>query len=69
MAFWKINSAKEMVLFSRQLSTLIGAKVSILQALRILLEQVTNAYLKKVISETISSIEVEIVFVVFSKTS
>ncbi len=55
--FGKSIPAKEMVLFSRQLSTLIGAKVSILQALRILLEQVTNAYLKKVISETISSIE------------
>ncbi len=55
--FGKSVPAKEMVLFSRQLSTLIGAKVSILQALRILLDQVTNAYLKKVITETISSIE------------
>ncbi|MHB8871454.1 MAG: type II secretion system F family protein [Candidatus Doudnabacteria bacterium] len=55
--FGKSVPAKEMVLFSRQLSTLIGAKVSILQALRILLEQVSNTYLKKVISETISSVE------------
>ncbi|MDB4939853.1 MAG: hypothetical protein JWO40_278 [Candidatus Doudnabacteria bacterium] len=55
--FGKSVPNKEMVLFSRQLSTLIGAKVSILQALRILLEQVSNNYLKTVINETISSIE------------
>jgi type IV pilus assembly protein PilC len=55
--FGKSVPNKEMVLFSRQLSTLIGAKVSILQALRILLDQVENAYLKKVILETITSIE------------
>ncbi len=55
--FGKSVPSKEMVLFSRQLSTLIGAKVSILQALRILTEQVSNAYLKKVINETITSIE------------
>jgi type IV pilus assembly protein PilC len=55
--FGKSVPTKEMVLFSRQLSTLIGAKVPILQALRILLDQVTNKYLKKVLTETISSIE------------
>jgi type II secretory pathway component PulF len=49
--------SKELVLFSRQLSTLIGAKVPILQSLRILLEQVSNKKLKKIIAEVISSIE------------
>ncbi len=55
--FGKSVPSKEMVLFSRQLATLIGAKVSILQALRILIDQVSNAFLKKVITETITSIE------------
>lgn len=55
--FGKSVPAKEMVLFSRQLATLIGAKVTILQSLRILLDQVTNARLKKVIGELINSIE------------
>jgi type IV pilus assembly protein PilC len=55
--FGKSVPAKEKVLFSRQLATLIGAKVSILQSLRILEEQVSNNYLKTVIQETITSIE------------
>ncbi len=55
--FGKTVPAKEMVLFSRQLSTLIGAKVTILQSLRILLDQVTNSRLKTVIGELINSIE------------
>jgi type IV pilus assembly protein PilC len=48
---------KEMVLFARQLSTLIGAQVPLLQSLRILLVQITNEYLKKITQEVIDSIE------------
>lgn len=55
--FGKSVPAKDMVLFSRQLSTLIGAKVTILQSLRILREQVSNRRLKSIIDETIQSIE------------
>lgn len=55
--FGKSVPAKEKVLFSRQLATLIGAKVSIMQSLRILEDQVSNPHLKSVIQETISSIE------------
>ncbi len=55
--FGKSVPAKEMVLFSRQLSTLIGAKVPLLQALRILQDQVTHSYLKQIITEIIKSIE------------
>ena len=49
--------AKEMVLFSRQLSTLIGAQVPILQALRILQEQVVNKNLRNIIGEIITDVE------------
>ncbi len=55
--FGKSVPAKEMVLFSRQLATLIGAQVPILQSLRILKEQVTNNRLKGIIDEIITSIE------------
>jgi type II secretory pathway component PulF len=44
-------SLKELVLFSRQLSTLIDAKVPIIQALTILKEQVSSAKLKTIIDE------------------
>jgi type II secretory pathway component PulF len=57
LPFGRTVPAKEMVLFSRQMSTLIGAKVPLLQALRILLVQVTNKRLQKVITEIIQSIE------------
>ena len=55
--FGKSVPTKEMVLFARQLSTLISAQVPLLQSLRILLVQLTNGYLKKITQETISSIE------------
>ncbi|MBU6447555.1 type II secretion system F family protein [Patescibacteria group bacterium] len=55
--FGKSVPAKDMVLFSRQLSTLIGAKVTILQSLRILREQVSNKRLQNIIDETVQSIE------------
>lgn len=48
---------KELVIFSRQLSTLINAKVPIIQALDILAAQVTSKKLKNVISEMIADIE------------
>jgi len=55
--FGKSISNKDMVLFSRQLSTLISARVLIIQALRILQEQVTNKYLLTVINDLISGVE------------
>lgn len=50
-------SGKEMVLFSRQLSTLINAKVPIIQALEVLTNQITSKRLKNVIGELINDIE------------
>jgi type IV pilus assembly protein PilC len=57
LPFGNTVPSKDLVLFSRQLSTLIGAKVPLLQSLRILLDQVTNKRLRKIIAEVISSIE------------
>lgn len=48
---------KELVMFSRQLATLINAKVPIVQALKILELQVSSAKLKTVISEVASKVE------------
>ena len=48
---------KDLVLFSRQLSTLIGARVPILQALRILESQISNKTLIGIMRDVISSIE------------
>jgi type IV pilus assembly protein PilC len=48
---------KEMLLFSRQLATLINAKVPIVQSLEILGEQVTNKQLKKIIGEIVEDVE------------
>ncbi|MDP3994015.1 MAG: type II secretion system F family protein [Candidatus Doudnabacteria bacterium] len=50
-------SRKELVLFSRQLSTLINARVPILQSLDILVDQVSSRRLREVIREMISDIE------------
>lgn len=55
--FGKRVPAKELVLFSRQLSTLMGAQVSILPALRILQSQMENARLKTILTEAIASVE------------
>jgi len=49
--------AKDMVMFSRQLATLMGAQVPILQALRILQIQADNKRLRKVLAEVINNIE------------
>ncbi|MBI5530621.1 MAG: type II secretion system F family protein [Candidatus Doudnabacteria bacterium] len=48
---------KELVLFSRQLSTLISARVPIIQSLRILQEQITGKYLLSIIGDLISGVE------------
>ncbi|HYF05580.1 MAG TPA: type II secretion system F family protein [Patescibacteria group bacterium] len=50
-------SNKDMVLFSRQLSTLIGARVPILQALRILQGQLSNVHMQEVMQDMVSAIE------------
>jgi type IV pilus assembly protein PilC len=55
--FGKSVKNKELVLFSRQLATLISARVPIIQALRILQEQITGKYLLSVIVDLISSVE------------
>lgn len=55
--FFNKPSRKELVVFSRQLSTLINAKVPIIQALDILSEQVTGKLLKNVISQLIEDVE------------
>ncbi len=48
---------KELVMFSRQLSTLISARVPIIQSLRILQEQITTKYLLEIIGDLISGVE------------
>jgi type IV pilus assembly protein PilC len=48
---------KDIVLFSRQLATLINAKVPIVQSLRILEVQVNSKHLRKVINEVASKVE------------
>ncbi|MBX4205137.1 MAG: type II secretion system F family protein [Candidatus Doudnabacteria bacterium] len=50
-------SAKDVVLFSRQLATLIDASVPIVQALQILEYQVTSPSLRKVITELVQKVE------------
>ena len=50
-------SNKEIVMFSRQLSTLINAKVPIISALDILREQVTSKKLKDTIDEMMADVE------------
>ncbi len=58
--FWPFGKGvpvKDMVLFSRQLSTLVGAQVPLLQALRILVTQVSNGRLRQVLAEIVQSIE------------
>ncbi len=55
--FAKSVNNKDLVLFSRQLATLISARVPIIQALRILEEQITQKYLVTIIRELISSVE------------
>lgn len=51
ISLWERVSMKELVLFSRQLSTLINAKVPIIQSLMILHEQVSSNKLRTIITE------------------
>jgi type II secretory pathway component PulF len=55
--FGKSVSSKDLVLFSRQLATLISARVPILQSLRILEEQISNKYLLGIIRDLVASVE------------
>ena len=55
--FGQSVSNKDVVLFSRQLATLISARVPIIQALRILEDQISNKYLLSVTKDLISSVE------------
>lgn len=48
---------KDLVLFSRQLATLISARVPIIQSLRILQDQITGKYLLSIINDLIASVE------------
>lgn len=57
MRFFDHVSPKDIVLFSRQLSTLINAKVPIVQALTILTTQVSSDKLKSVIGEVAQHVE------------
>lgn len=57
MRFFDRVSPKDTVLFSRQLSTLINAKVPIVQALTILSTQVSSEKLKSVITEVAQHVE------------
>src|SRR5688572_4155462 len=50
-------SYKDLVLFSRQFSTLVGARVPIVQSLRILENQVSNKGLVKVTKSLVQSVE------------
>lgn len=55
--FGKSVASKDMVLFSRQLATLISARVPILQSLRILQEQESSKYLVEIIGNLIAAVE------------
>ena len=55
--FGKSVTNKDLVLFSRQLATLISARVPIIQSLRILQEQINGKYLLAIIGDLIASVE------------
>ncbi|MDR3643010.1 MAG: type II secretion system F family protein [Candidatus Doudnabacteria bacterium] len=55
--FGKSVSNKDLVLFSRQLATLIGSRVPIIQSLRILQEQITGKYLLTIIDDLIAAVQ------------
>ena len=57
MVLFERVSLKEIVLFSRQLSTLINAKVPIVQALKILKLQVSSKKLQNIITEVANKVE------------
>jgi type IV pilus assembly protein PilC len=55
--FGKSVSNKDLVLFSRQLATLISSRVPIIQSLRILQDQITGKYLLSIIDELIAAVQ------------
>ncbi len=55
--FGKSVSNKDLVLFSRQLATLISARVPIIQSLRILQEQIASKYLLQIVGDLIAAVE------------
>jgi type IV pilus assembly protein PilC len=48
---------KDIVIFSRQLSVMISANVSVVQSLRILIEQTSNETLKKIVTDIADNVE------------
>ncbi|TSA45763.1 type II secretion system F family protein [bacterium] len=54
---WEGVSAKEFVIFSRQLAVMIDAKVPLMTAFKGITEQTTNPYLAKVLSLVLSDID------------
>ncbi|HLD27512.1 MAG TPA: type II secretion system F family protein [Patescibacteria group bacterium] len=48
---------KDVVIFSRQLSVMISANVSVVQSLRILIEQTSNPKLKKIVTDIADNVE------------
>jgi type II secretory pathway component PulF len=57
LSFLERVSMKELVMFSRQLATLINAKVPIVQSLKILELQVSSRKLRKIINEVATKVE------------
>ncbi len=55
--FGKSVSNKDLVLFSRQLATLISARVPIIQALKILEEQLTSKYLLSITEDLVTAVQ------------
>jgi len=55
--FGKSVSNKDLVLFSRQLSTLISARVPIIQSLRILQDQIVSKYLLSIVDDLIAAVQ------------
>src|SRR3990167_9285757 len=56
LSFLNRVSKKDLVIFSRQLATLINAKVPIVQALEVMVDQVSNRRLKEITEEIINSV-------------
>jgi len=59
--FWPLLkkgvSRKDVVIFARQLSVMISANVSVVQSLRILVEQIDKPVFKKIIADIADSVE------------
>ncbi len=55
--YWEGVSAKEFVIFSRQLAVMIDAKVPLMAAFKGISEQATNPYLARVLSMVLSDID------------